>query len=382
MGYLLSIVVPTKDRYPYLKHLIQLIKNFNSDGIELVVQDNTYDNTEILEYLSELDFPHLKYYYTKEQLSVSDNSTKGILNSTGEYVCFIGDDDGVTHYIVDAVTWMKSNGYNILKSAPAVLKWPSFHSPKHYDVSGTVQFNDFKFTYSEKNCKKSLETLLKTGIDTLGTMPKVYNGIVKRSTLDTIYNKCGTYFPGPSPDMANAVALAIVEDIFVYVDFPIIIGGHSGHLGGDAAKYKKGLGPLEDQPFISQEAKENWSPRIPKLWGAKTVWPESARTALLAFGQSRYADMIDYEVILRKFIVDHWEYARTAYTLSQHKLRLLFSCIYHILIKLVMLRVTYWQYKKHDIFWGLKIHRGLSNISEAENYLCKDIKEFCVKQAY
>ena len=65
MGYLLSIVVPTKDRYFYLKHLIELIKSFNSDDIELIIQDNTSNNTEIINYLDNLDFPHLKYYYTK-----------------------------------------------------------------------------------------------------------------------------------------------------------------------------------------------------------------------------------------------------------------------------------------------------------------------------
>lgn len=381
MGYLLSIVVPTKDRYPYLKHLIELITSFRSDEIELVIQDNTADNTEILSFLENIESPHLKYYHTKEQLSVSDNSTKGILNSNGEYVCFIGDDDGVTRYVVDAVKLMKSKGYHILKSAPAVLKWPSFHSPKHYDVSGTVQFNEFKFTYCEKDCEKSLETLLKTGIDTLGIMPKVYNGIVIRSTLDKIYERCGTFFPGPSPDMANAVALAVVEDVFVYVDFPIIIGGHSGHLGGDAAKYKKGLGPLEDQPFITQEDKNNWSPRIPKLWAAKTVWPESARTALVAFNRTDYLQMLDYEMVLRKFLVDHWEYASVAIPLSQHKFKLIISSLYHFVIKHIFLCVTYWKYKKQDVFWGLKVHRGFNDIKEAEQYLTRDITEFSVEKA-
>ena len=49
MGYLLSIVVPTKNRYYYLKSLIKLVQSFNSNEIELVVQDNTENNSEILE---------------------------------------------------------------------------------------------------------------------------------------------------------------------------------------------------------------------------------------------------------------------------------------------------------------------------------------------
>ena len=221
MDYLLSIVVPTKDRYFYLKYLIELIKGFKSEEIELVIQDNTYDNTEILEYLKELNFSHLKYYHTKEQISVSENSTKAILNSTGEYVCFIGDDDGVTRHIVDCVKWMKKNNFSILKSSLAIFKWPSFRSQKNYNVSSSVLFNSYKCFYRKVDCKESLENLLSSGIDTLVYMPKVYNGIVKKSLLDRVFTICGTYFPGPSPDMANAVALALLEDFYVFVDYPI-----------------------------------------------------------------------------------------------------------------------------------------------------------------
>lgn len=76
MSYLLSLVVPTKNRYPYLKHLIQYIKSFNSDKIELVIQDNATDNAEIVGFIKEEDFVHLKYYHTKESISVGLNSDK------------------------------------------------------------------------------------------------------------------------------------------------------------------------------------------------------------------------------------------------------------------------------------------------------------------
>lgn len=376
MDHLLSIVVPTKDRYCYLKDLIKLIKGFKSNRIELVVQDNTYDNSEIIEFLREFGFPQLKYYHISKPLSQSENSTEAICNSTGEYICFIGDDDGVTRYIDDTVQWMKDNGYSILKSAPSVFKWPSFVSPKGYDVKGTALFNDYKLTYKECLCGPVLSKLLRSGIDTLGSMPKVYNGIVKRTLLDKIYEKCGTFFPGPSPDMANAVALSVLEEKYVYVDFPIIIGGHSAHLGGGAARYKNGLGPLEDQPFIAQEYKDKWSPRIPKVWASRTVWPESARTALVALNQTDLLESIDYELILRKFIVDHWRYASMALALSNNRTKLFFASLYHYMIKKVFLCCNYYQYKFNNIFDGLKIHRNIGSIIEAEELFCQNLKGF------
>ena len=52
----------------------------------------------------------MKYYYTKEQISVKENSDLAILHSSGEYVCFIGDDDGVSRHILKVVKYMRKNG--------------------------------------------------------------------------------------------------------------------------------------------------------------------------------------------------------------------------------------------------------------------------------
>ena len=45
----LSIVVPTKNRYKYLYHLIDLVGDLDTNLVELVIQDNSTDNTEIID---------------------------------------------------------------------------------------------------------------------------------------------------------------------------------------------------------------------------------------------------------------------------------------------------------------------------------------------
>lgn len=373
---LLSIVVPTKNRYEYLKFLIQLISTFDTENIELVIQDNSDDNAPILHYLSNGKYSFVRYFYTKEPISVSLNSDLAILNSSGEYVCFIGDDDGVTRYIVDCVQWMKDNNINILKSSYAIFKWPSFISPKHYCVSGVVLNNDFSFNYHTISTKKSLLELLGTGLHDLSCMPKVYNGIVKRSVLDKIYLLCKTFFPGPSPDMANAVALAVNEDTYTYVDAPIVIGGQSSQTGGEPTRYKKGYGPLEEQPFLSKEDIEGWNCRIPKIWASRSVWPESVITSLKALNKEEYIDKIDFEVVYRKFAVTHPELASMVYPLSSNKIKLFFSIQFHQLVKLVFLYINYFKYKIKNQYEGLYIHRGFNNIIEAEDFLSSTITEF------
>lgn len=380
MTYLLSIVVPTKDRYPYLFQLIELIHGFNSNDIELVIQDNTADNKAVLKYLSNHDYEHLKYFHTKEPISVSDNSTRAILNSTGEYICFIGDDDGVTHFIVDAVKWMKANNITTLKSIGAIHKWPSYISTSYYKVAGSAIFNDFGMTYKIVNAKECLFKLLKTGICTLDYMPKTYNGITKRTSLDRIYKKCGTFYPGPSPDMANAVSLALEDDYYAFVDAPIIIGGHSCNLGGNASRYKHQCGPLEEQPFIDKKYIDFWNPKIPKVWSPTTIWPASAITALQEYEAKEYLNIVDYEEILKKFIVANPDKSEMAYRLSSDSKKLKMASNLSRLKRLIkgcFNIFIFIAFRKYD---NKTVHMNVNNIKEAEAIITAKIDKFELKR--
>lgn len=108
MSYLVSVVVPTKNRYKYLKHLIKLVDSFQLPELEFVIQDNSDDNSEILSFLKSYSNPHIKYFYSTDALTMSQNGELAIRRSTGDYVCYIGDDDGVCRNIVDCARWMKS----------------------------------------------------------------------------------------------------------------------------------------------------------------------------------------------------------------------------------------------------------------------------------
>ena len=80
MTYLVSVVVPTKNRYIFLKPLIQMIDSFHLDELELVIQDNSDNNGEILEYLKRFDSSNISYYYSNDKLSMSQNGELSIIS--------------------------------------------------------------------------------------------------------------------------------------------------------------------------------------------------------------------------------------------------------------------------------------------------------------
>lgn len=375
MDYLLSIVVPTKDRYFYLKYLVQLIKGFNSDEIELVIQDNTYDNTEILEYLKELEYPHLKYFYTKEPISISDNSTKAILNSTGEYVCFIGDDDGVTKYIVDCCKWMKRTGIECVVPEGFSYNWPDANdlaAVKGLEQGGTIFWKEPNKEIRIVNTEDALQKLLDKGCTVRSVLPLLYHAVVKRNTLDKIWDICGSYFPGASPDIANGVALALVIDKFAFVTYPVAFSGASKHLGGGEAKMKhRGTTDFKSLPFLPDNIEDIWDERIPKVWTAPTIWCQSSIMAFRAMHRDELIDKINFESMYEEFVVFYHYYSKMAYELTNNKFHLFFMSSYGIAKRYwnAFRRLAYQKVNKKSYSSDGYVEIGVRNIIEANDFL-------------
>lgn len=291
MKPLLSIVIPTKDRYIYLEALLRLIKGFNREEIEIVVQDNTADNKPFLDFLSTFEYHSLVYDHTPNQIPISDNSDKAILNSNGEYVCFLGDDDGIVLDIVKYVYYMKDNDIEAMKFPELVhYNWPDYGGP----LSGVCIYGSYDGKVVYKDSRNELIKLAKRGFIDRGEIPVVYHGIVKRSALDKIYEKCNTYFPGQSPDISNGVALSLVVNRYCYVNNPVIIAGASIFHGGgehmDRVKYLD----IDARPWLRPVASQRWDKRLPMIGVGPLIWAESAVTALKEMGEesfiSRYVD--------------------------------------------------------------------------------------------
>ena len=319
MGYLLSIVVPTKNRYKYLKHLIYMLRGFHSDELEIVINDNTENNVEIVEFLSNDTFPNLSYFHVKEHLSVSQNAELAIQRSTGKYVCFIGDDDGVYPEIIDSVREAQSKEIEAFICKIVKFNWPDYVDNSRYKISGVVLEEISNRREGYLDVKSELKKVIKDGFGTLGLLPKVYQGVVSRQLLDKLYDKCGTYFPGPSPDMANAVALSILTDKVYYFNRKLIITGQCKSVGGGERLLRGNLKVISEVPHLSQEDVNSWDNNLPKLWCAETIWPDSG---LSAMKQLEFNYPIDFTKIYARFIYRHRVYLESIDMFPYSKLKL------------------------------------------------------------
>ena len=315
MDYILSIVIPTRNRFEYLRDCIQTLNNIHTAKMEVVVQDNSDDHTPISEFIKGLGNDNIKYYYRAGKLTQTENSELAITHATGEYVCYIGDDDSICEKIIDLAEAMKQFDIDACTYRIATYNWPDlvalkpelyyFKTPMH---SGMIQARD---------PLQLLHKRLRRGIHEIYGLPRVYHGIVSRRLLDEIHRHLGCYFPGPSPDMANATACALYARNLLNIDIPMIVCGFGKNSAGGLGKRGLHKGTLKGNFQLRADIEEVWDSRIPKLWMGVTIWPESAISALTACNREDLISEINFEDI----------YAATI-LMAPADIRAVFKCIH------------------------------------------------------
>lgn len=285
MSPLLSIVVPTKNRYTYLEHFVSSFVAFSSSDIELIIQDNSDSKSlDFAKFLNNISDNRIKYFYREGWLSVVDNCDLGIEASSGQYVCMLGDDDGMLFKVsLDVIRYCIENEHDAAIVNKAEYYWPdTSHSVWKDLLAGNVFYKQYSFHATHISIENELLEVLKEGAArTLRSLPRVYHGFVKKESLCKLKSISGSFFPGPSPDMANSIGLARVVESLVEIDIPAVISGHSKKSTGGMGGEKKHHGSIESQTHLPKNTSELWGSKIPKFWSGATIYAESAKEALV-----------------------------------------------------------------------------------------------------
>lgn len=281
--FLLSIIIPTKNRQPYAVKAVEQILSINKDNIQVVIQDNS-DDESLFEMLSAYaNDKRLKYQYSSGIISFVDNFNLAVEISDGEYLCLIGDDDGIIPQVMDVTEWASKNNIDAVKPGlNAVYFWPNSGALRNRADNG--YFNINKITVQAKICnpmKEVVKLLNKGGQNYLSlNLAKLYHGIVRKECLENIKRQTGKYFGGLSPDIYLAVALSLTVDAIVQIDFPLTISGICSKSGSADSVTGRHTGKLEDAPHFRGYDKYKWSDLVPRFYSVETIWADSALAAI------------------------------------------------------------------------------------------------------
>ncbi len=276
--YLLSIVIPTRNRQFYALEAVKQCLAVTDDRVQVVVSDNS-DSDSLQHQIESLQEQRIKYRFIAHRIPGVDNYANGIEMSDGEYVCCLGDDDGVVTYITDVVSWAKDHHVTAIKpGVQATYIWPNVVS---YYKDGCVGLSEYSARYWYVNVKEELVKFLNTGCGDLpnAMLPKAYHGIIRRDLFDKINEKTGHYCGGLSPDIYLSISLSLLIDKLLCIDVPLtIFGACKQSTTGDSLN-KTNKGKLEDAPhFIGQPYE--WSKKVPRFYCGSNIWADSAMHAL------------------------------------------------------------------------------------------------------
>lgn len=288
---LLSIVIATRNRIAYAISAIESIMEIKDARLELVVQDNS-DSRELEDYVRDnIQDSRLRYRYTQPPFSMIDNFNAAIELATGEYVCMIGDDDGVNPEIIGAASWAKSIGLDALAVKLTVsYHWPGTGVPAKMFrkvVPGSLSVWDFAGSLTSADLEKELRSLVREGGVYYLTfdLPKLYHGLVHRRCLEAIHQRTGVYFKGLSPDIFSSLSIACIAARVVVTDYPLTIPGACPGSGSTHKENGSFAKPLEETFLWRGQREYRWCELVPRVYTAETVWVDSAVVALRAMGR-------------------------------------------------------------------------------------------------
>lgn len=277
---LLSLIIPTHERFRYARETVSVILE-TIDDIEVIVSD-----TSALDAWSQTEIAHargrLKVVRPGIGISVVDNFNAAMAQATGDFVCFIGDDDLVTASLVDIARWAAANEVDAIRfSFPILFYWADYrHRAQPEAYAGTIWASRYSGAVSPLDPGAALNlasTQLGRGVF---NMPRAYCGLVSRSLIARVIDRHAALFGGVSPDIYSAALLASEAQRAVEIDFPAIVPGASGVSTAGQSAAGKHVGSLRDNDHIRPFTDLVWHPYVPEFYSVPTVWSYSLVRAL------------------------------------------------------------------------------------------------------
>ncbi|GEM_PF-1424565 len=228
-----SLLVPTRDRAVTLDGTLRCLSAMNYNNYEIVVMDNQ-GGPEVKELINTINSPKIKYFRTHKVLAMPDNFEACLNESKGDYICVIGDDDGLMPSTLTIINDM------ILKSKAEILKldkhqyhWPS----TGFEGLGNMLYLTPLGVPSYHNSRKMLQMYYDTKI-TFAELPCAYKNFVSRKVVNKIKDITGNYFFATSPDVGSGIANLFVTEMMFYTGLPLVVNGISGSSSGCACFFR------------------------------------------------------------------------------------------------------------------------------------------------
>jgi len=217
-----TIILPTRERATTLRHALATVTAQDFASLEIIVSDNCSTDDTAAVVAANPD-PRIRYLNTGKRLSMSHNWEFALGHATGEWVAFLGDDDGLLPDCLAAIDAIAdAHPVDLIRTRPGNYLWPSLLGTRGGHLSlplgGTSGLVD---------CAPALQAVL-AGDKSYLELPTLYTGgFVRRAAIDRARAADGHFFQSRIPDVYSSVILCATCERYYYSADPVAINGAS-----------------------------------------------------------------------------------------------------------------------------------------------------------
>jgi glycosyltransferase involved in cell wall biosynthesis len=242
-----SVVIPTRARPDTLRHALRTVTAQEDRTLEIIVHE-CGDDPATTEVLAGFDDPRIRFFKTGEQVRMTENWERALRQTTGDYLFFMGDDDGLLPNACEiARRILETHSGEILSWRPALYFWPDF-----FETDARNKIIAVYGTELECTLKRSRATLYPAYHfrQYYIELPMIYNSFVPRKLIERVYQSQDRYFIGSMADVVSGVTNLCYADQFLRCNRPLSLSGVSRHSTG----HNFGSGKPELQSRIKSTA--------------------------------------------------------------------------------------------------------------------------------
>lgn len=259
MTPILSIIVPSRNRQKYcIKTIDGILRSRSANDFEIIVCDNSDDVDLLPELIADQQFARDSRLVvltedSKQKLSMRANWEKGLAHSTGNWVCFIGDDD---HVDPNAITLLNNieREYpetEYVRPSKLLWSWPDFRPHET-----TIQIS-LSSGMKKMNNKKMLERLRNYKFENRpedGYSP--YHAFTRRSLIHRMEEKFGRFFVESNVDYFTGWLMSNECTMAIYSARPLSVHGASRASNSGALRNARLLRERHEQTLTDLKSDE------------------------------------------------------------------------------------------------------------------------------
>ena len=221
-----TVMIPTRERCETLHYTLASCVAQDYPEFEIIVSDNaSTDDTRAV--VAAFDDPRIRYVETGRRLSMAGNFEFALSHATGDYLMFLGDDDGLVPGALQRVAdLVRQTGQQAIISSQASYYWPNALDES---VRNRLVFSGregYELLVSHEMIRRVLNFQV-----TYPKLPGLYVGFVSRDVVESARDG-GVYFHSVTPDAYSGFVNAAVLITYAYVHTPFSLAGVSGRSNG------------------------------------------------------------------------------------------------------------------------------------------------------